>query len=242
MRSLRLAALFAVAVLLAGCGGGGGGGEDNGVADKTADEIVADATAAAKSANSVYVHGSTTSGGQPLVIDVHLVRDKGGAGHLEVNGFSVDIVRVGNTAYFKGDDDFWKQFGGEAAATLFKDKWVSAPADRGDLASLTPLTDIGQLFDGILGEHGALEKGDKTDVNGTSAIKVEDTEQGGAIYVATEGEPYPLKLESSTEQPGSIEFEDWDKSYDVNAPEDAVDLGQLTGGSSGTSTETTTTG
>jgi hypothetical protein len=244
MRLLRIAALFAVAVLLAGCGGGGGGGEDNGVADKTADEIVADATAAAKSASSVYVHGSTTSGDQPLVIDVHLVKDKGGTGHLEVNGFSVEIVRVGNTAYFKGDNDFWAQFGGAAAAALFKDKWVSAPADSGDLASLTPLTDISQLFDGILGQHGKLEKGGETDVNGTPAIKVEDTEQDGTLYVATEGEPYPLKLEGG-DQKGSIEFEDWDKSYDFDAPEDAVDLGQLAGGSggtTGTSTETTTTG
>src|SRR4051794_22145112 len=170
MKLARIALLLLVAGLLAGCGGGGdSGGDDNGVAEKTADEIVTDATAAAKSASSVYVHGSTTSGDEPLQIDVHLVKDKGVAGHLEANGLSFDIVRVGDKAYFKGDDAFWTQFGGAAAATLFKDKWVQAPADSGDLASLTPLTDISQLFDGILGEHGTLEKGDTTDVDGTSA-------------------------------------------------------------------------
>jgi hypothetical protein len=221
--------LLLATVLLAGCGGGGGGGNDNGVADKTADEIVADATTAAKNADTVYIHGSGTNEGQELAIDLHLVADEGGAGHLTVGGLSFDIVRIGDTAYFKGDESFWKQFGGDAAAQLFKDKWVQAPA-TGDFASLAQLTDPGELFDGILGSHGTLEKGDKTDVDGTPAITVEDTEQNGTLYVATEDEPYPLKLETGGDDEGAIVFEDWNEDYSLEAPEDAVDMSQLQGG------------
>src|SRR3954464_3536028 len=97
MRSAKslLPLLLLAAALLAGCGGGGGGGNDNGVADKTADEIVADATTAAKNADSVYVHGSGTNEGQELAIDLHLVADEGGAGHVSVSGLNFDIVRIG---------------------------------------------------------------------------------------------------------------------------------------------------
>ena len=233
MKRWHLLPLLAVAFVLAGCGGDGdSGGGDNGVAAKTADEIVADALEAGKAAQSVYVHGGTTAGTDPLELDLHLVAGEGGEGHLVANGLSFDIVRIDDTAYFKGDEAFWQQFGGAAAATLFQDKWVKAPADSGDLASLTPLTDIGQLLEGILGEHGTLEKGDETEVNGTSAIAVEDTEQDGTLYVATEGEPYPLKLEGAGDgsSEGTIEFDDWDEEYELEAPEDAVDMSQLQGG------------
>ena len=74
---------------------------------------------------------------------MHLVAGEGGEGHLVVNGLSFDIVRIGDTAYFKGDDDFWRQFGGEAAVQLLHDRWLEAPATSGDLASFTPLTDGG---------------------------------------------------------------------------------------------------
>ena len=226
----RLLPLLVVAPLLAACGGGGGG-TDNGVAAKSADEIVADALAAGKEAQSVSVHGGTNAGSDPLELDLHLVAGEGGEGHLVANGLSFDIVRIGDTAYFKGDEAFWRQFGGDAAAALFQDKWVKAPADSGDLASLTPLTDIEQLLDGILGEHGTLEKGDETDVDGTPAIAVEDTEQEGTLYVATEGEPYPLKLEGAGgDTEGTIAFDDWDEDYELEAPEDAVDMSQLQGG------------
>jgi hypothetical protein len=81
----RIAVLALTAVALAGCGGGGGG-DDNGVADKTADEIVADSLTAAKSADSVHVTGSVDNEGDQLEIDMHIVEGKGGAGHLSTGG------------------------------------------------------------------------------------------------------------------------------------------------------------
>jgi hypothetical protein len=225
VKLLRLVPLLAAAALLAGCGGGGS--SDNGVADKSAEEIVADAMTAAKSASSVYVHGGTASAGSPIQIDMHLVADEGGEGHLEVNGLSFDMVRVGDTAYFKGDDAFWSQFGGEAVVELMGDRWLEAPADSGDLASFTPLTDIDQLFDAILGDPGSVEKGEETEVDGQPAIAIDDTGEGGTLYVSTEGEPYPLKVEKTGEGGGTISFDDWNEDYELTVPEDSVDISQL---------------
>jgi hypothetical protein len=226
---LRLVSLLATAVVLSACGGGSGS-SSNGVAEMTADEIVAEALTASKAATSVYVHGGTSSGGDPIEIDMHLVAGEGGEGHLVVNNLSFDMVRIGDQAYFKGDDEFWRQLGGEAAVQLLRDRWLVAPADSGDLATFTPLTDIEQLFDAILTEHGPLEKGEETEVDGEPAIAVEDTSDGGMLYVATEGEPYPLKIEQTGEDAGSIAFDDWNEDYELTAPEDAIDISQLQGG------------
>ncbi|HEY7537187.1 MAG TPA: hypothetical protein VH721_04310 [Gaiellaceae bacterium] len=224
MKLRRLAPLLVAAALVAGCGGGASG---NGVADKSADEIVADAGAAAKEATSVYVHGGTTSGSSPIEIDMHLVAGEGGAGHLVANGLSFDVVRIGDKAYFKGDDALWRQLGGEAAVALLHDRWLVAPATSGELASFAPLTDIEQLFDALLGDHGTLEKGDETEIDGNPAIAVEDTAEGGTLYVATTGEPYPLKVEGGSDSPGTISFDDWNEEYELTAPEGAIDIAQL---------------
>jgi hypothetical protein len=224
-----LALLAAIVLVLAGCGGGSGGSDDNGVAAKSADEILADTTAAVKEATSVYVHGGGTSEGSPLELDLHLVANEGGAGHVSVGDLSFDIVRIGDTTYFKGDDDFLTQVGGEAAVQLFHDRWIQAPADSGDLASFTPLTDIEQLFEGVFSGHEDVEKGDETDVNGQPAIEVKDTSSDGTLYVSTEGQPYPLKLASGADDDssGEIFFEDWDESFELETPEDPVDISQL---------------
>jgi hypothetical protein len=225
VKFVRIAALALAALALAGCGGGSGG-EDNGVADKTADEIVADSLTAAKSAESVHVTGSVDNDGEPLEIDMHIVEGKGGAGHLATGGQSFDIVRTGDKVYIKGDDAFWKGIGGDAAVTLFHGKWLVASSTEDDFASFLPLTDIDQFFEGVLSDNENLTKGDETEVDGTSAIAIEQPEKG-TLYVATEGEPYPLKVEGAEDNEGSISFEDWNEGYDFDEPEDAVDFAQL---------------
>jgi hypothetical protein len=224
VRLLRAALLVAAALLLGGCGGGGSGG--NGVAEKSPDEIVTAALTAAKAADSVHVQGEA-GGDDPLEIDVRLVAGEGGEGRLVANGLSFEIVRIGDRAYFRGDGEFWRNFGGGAVVELLEGRWVEAPADTGDLASFTPLTDIEQLFDGILGDHGELSKGDETEVDGTPAIAIEDTTEGGTLYVATEGEPYPLKIEGPDDSPGSIQFDAWNEEHELTKPANSVDLSKF---------------
>src|SRR5206468_2102457 len=125
---------------------------------------------------------------------LHLVAGKGGEGRMTTNGLAFDIIRIDGSAYFKGDASFWRQFGGAAAATLFKGRWLKAPAASGRLASLTPLTDIRQLFGAIFTSHGTLAVGKETTIDGRPAIAIVDTTQGGTLYVATTGKPYPVAL------------------------------------------------
>jgi hypothetical protein len=224
MRQATLAVLALAVVAAAGCGGGNGNGE----AGKPAARIVKDAAAAAKQATSVHVYGSGTADGQPLRLDLYLVAGKGGRGHVTANGLSFDLIRIGRTAYFRGDSTFWSRFGAGAAATLLEGRWLSAPADSGDFASFAPLTDVSKLFDAILGGHAALAKGPAKRIGKQPAIAVVDRgEDGGTLYVATTGKPYPLEVVSAQGRRGTIHFDGWDEKIPLEAPANAIDVSKL---------------
>ena len=87
MRRLVVAVYVVLSVaVLAGCGGSKS--TSNGVASKSADQIVAAAKAAASSATSVHAYGSGSDNGVPLVINLHIVAGKGGKGSLSEHGLS----------------------------------------------------------------------------------------------------------------------------------------------------------
>jgi hypothetical protein len=229
VRSVRLALLGTAVLLAAGCGGSSGG-KSSGEENKSAGQIVTDAETAAKSATAVHVVGSGVSGGSPLVLDLYLVAGKGGKGRLTVNGLTFDIVRVGQTAYFRGDSSFWRHFGNDALAALLKGRWLSEPVSHGALATFAPLTDIGKLFHAILSTHGKLSKGQTTTVKGQAAVAIIDrSSSGGTLYVAISGPPFPLEVDAPSGKQGKIDFEEWNQPVKLVAPANAVDVSKLKG-------------
>jgi hypothetical protein len=218
----RLAFALLVVLAVAGCGGGT---KSNGEATKTAAEVVADAQKAAVDATIVHVVGQGTDNGSPLKIDLWVGNGKG-KGHLEESGLGFDIVRVGDVVYIKGGSAFLEKFAGAGAAALLHDKWLKGPATSGQLASLASLTDKKQFFKGVLGQHGKVENKGETDYHGAKAVEIRDTTQGGSLFVAATGAPYPVALEGGKQQ-GNITFTDWDGSESIEAPKGAVDLSSL---------------
>jgi hypothetical protein len=212
-----------VALVLAGCGGSGSNGE----AKKPAAQIVADAKRAALAASSVHVTGAGADNGQPLNLDL-TIGHRTAKGHLRESGASFDLIRVGGTVYVKGDDAFLRKFGGAAAVTLFHDRWLKGPVAASQLGALAPLTDLQQFFSGVLGQHGVIENKGETTRKGTKVVEIRDTTQGGSLFVAATGEPYPIALAGGGEQ-GDIEFADWNADSEIVAPKSAVDLTQLSG-------------
>jgi hypothetical protein len=220
----RRSALLGLALFaLAGCGGGSSNGEEK----KTAAQIVADARQAALAASSVHVTGAGTDSGRPLKLDLTIGHDSA-KGHLEESGASFDVIRVGNTVYVRGDEAFLKKFGGTAAATLFHNRWLKGSISDPQLGALAPLTDLKQFFEGVLGQHGVIKKTGATTRNGAKVVEIRDTTQGGSLFVAATGEPFPLALAGGGQQ-GDIEFADWNAEAEIAAPENAVDLSQLGG-------------
>ena len=228
MRATALA-LVLTAAFLAGCGSSGTTAKANDEASKPPARVLADAKAAATSASSAHVSGSINAGGTPTTLDLTTARNRGAKGSMSTNGLKFDLVRIGNTVYIRGSDEFYKHFAGAAVAQLLHGKWLKAPATRGRLKSIAPLTSIGALFAGISSRHGKLANDGTTSYKGQDVVAVRDTSDGSKLYVAATGKPYPVAIVGGKNQSGTITFGDWNKSVSLSAPSDAIDIGQFGG-------------
>lgn len=223
-------ALVLTAALLAGCGSSKKESASNGEASKSPTQVLADAKAAATNAASAHVAGSIVSGGTPISLDLSMARGKGAKGSMSTNGLSFDLVRVGDTVYIKGSDEFYKHFAGAAVAQLLHGNWLKASATQGQLKSLAPLTSIGALFTGISTHHGKLASEGTTTYHGQKVAEIRDTSDNSKLYVAATGKPYPVAIVGGKKgQSGAITFDDWNKSVSLSAPSDAIDISQFGG-------------
>ncbi len=229
----KIAALAACALLAAGalsaCGGGSSS-SGNGVESKSADAIVSDASDAAKGLQSVHAAGSIVDSGKRTALDLEMVAGKGARGKVSEGNLNFQIVAIGQDLYLKADAATWRRVAGDAAAQLLQDKWLKAPANSGDFASVARLTDLPGLLNALLSTHGKLAKGETSTVNGQKVVAVRDTTNGGTLYVATTGKPYPVQVTHGGSQEGSLSFDRYNESVSLAAPANAVDISQLTSG------------
>lgn len=221
-----LAALGAVAAL-AGCGSSSSG---NGVAAKSPTQILEATKAAASKAASVHIAGSIVSEGKSIALDMELLSGKGGKGKISQEGFSINLIQVNGAVYINGSTAFYRHVAGAAAAQLLQGKWLKAPANSGELASLSSLTNLSKLIDTTLESHGALKKGSETSVDGQKAIGVTDSAKGGTLYVATTGTAYPLQIVKTGGGGGKVTFDRWNEAVTLTPPANAIDISQLQSG------------
>ncbi len=217
-------AALALAGAAAGCGGGSSG---NGVADKSPGDILAATKAATDGATSVHVAGSIVSGKAPITLDMHLLAGRGGRGRLSENGLAFELIQVGGTVYIKGSPAFYKQIGGDAAAQLLEGKWLKASASSSDFASLGQLTNLHALVEQTLANHGSLKKSGTSTLDGQKVVGITDTSQGGTLFIATTGKPYPVEISKDGSGGGKVTFDSWNQKVALAAPANAIDVNQL---------------
>jgi hypothetical protein len=203
-----------------------GGSSDNSIASKSPDEIFNAANHAIVRASSVHISGSLVSGGLPVSLDLNLASGKGGTGRMSESGLTFRIIAVGNNIYIQGTPAFWAHFGGPAVARRLAGKWLKAPGS-GQFASVSALTNMQELFNRLLQSHGVLKKNGTTTVNGQKAVAVTDTTQGGTLYVAATGQPYPIEVVKRGVGGGQITFDRINQPVQLTPPANALDLSQL---------------
>lgn len=228
MRASALA-LVVAGLVLAGCGGHKKSASSNGESSKSAATVLADAKAAADGASSTRVSGSIKSGGTPIELDLTMANGKA-KGSMATGGLKFQLIRIGDTAYIQGSDDFYKHFAGAAVAQLLHGKWLKASIVSGRFASLAPLTSISLLFDRVASNHGKLANDGTTTFQGQKVVEIRDTSDNSKLYVASTGKPYPVGIVGGKKgQTGTIAFSDWNKALSVSAPKGAIDISKLGG-------------
>jgi hypothetical protein len=200
----------------------------NGIASKSPSEIVSAARSAVEGVSSVHVSGSGLSDGVPIALNLYLVAGKGGRGTVSDNGETFSLVVIGKTLYFEASRSFWTNNGGKAAANLFAGKWLKTPA-TGQFAAVSEFTDIHSLFTKLLSPPGALTRGPTSTLHGQPAVAVTDNGNGGTLYVATTGQPYPLEVVNNTKKHGTLVINGINQSVTLAAPKTSIDISKLGG-------------
>jgi hypothetical protein len=217
-----------LAAALAGCGESPS--SSNGVASRTPAQIAVVATEAATGAATVHVAGSIVSEGQPISVDMELVAGKGAQGWITLPGLDIRLVRIAQALYIKGGAALYSRFAGPVAAHALRGKWLKQSAGGGALASLATLTNLSQLIDLALADHGKLTRAGTRTVNGERAVGVSDLAGGGTLYVATTGTPYPLAIVKRGEGRGRLVFDKWNQPVSLVVPPDPININQLQSG------------
>lgn len=249
MRPYRLLAAVPVAVLLAaGCGGesttgtgtpaaSGSSGSASaapagqGIAALPAAEILTKATAALKAAKSVRIKGQGGPATSQFTIDMRYTGSDS-TGTLGVNGQTVELRKLGQDVYIKGSRQFWTGNGGGTAAQLLADKWLKTPLTDKRFGGLAELTDLGEAADNLLDADGTITKGAEKAINGVPAVGLDSSgKDGGTLWVATAGEPYPLRIEpgAGSGQQGALDFLGYGESVSVELPpaDQVIDVSTL---------------
>lgn len=221
--------ISAVAAGLAACaiGACGSSSSGNGVAAKSASDIVTSATNAIQSAKSVHVSGSLNDSGQSIKLDLNILSGQGATGSMSQSGLGFQLIAVGKYVYINGSPTFWTHFGGSAAATLFQGRWLKAPSNSRDFASLSSLTNLHALANGLLTGHGSLTKGSTKTVNGRRVIAVTDASKSSQLFVATTGKPYPIQIAKTGSPSQHVDFDRYDAAVKLAPPAKSIDISQL---------------
>ena len=189
--------------------------EDNGVSALSAEQILTKAKTALGAANAVHIKGTGVDDDGTVKIDMRYGPD-GAVGSFIVSGQRLDLRRVGEVVYIKGDASFWTTFANASVAKLLGGKYVKTSLTDDDLGDLAAATDLSASVDDFLEPDGTISKGGPTTIAGQPAIGlVSKDKTDGTLYVATTGRPYPLSVEGGG---NSVTFTGYGEALTVTAP------------------------
>jgi hypothetical protein len=208
---VRLSALIvASALVLVGCGGG----SDEGVADLSANKILAAAKKQLADEKFVTIKGSgiDEEAGEKISVDVSFA-DESATGSVSVSGMTLKLLKAGGKSYFKADKSFFESAGAPAeAVTQIGDKWVVIdPADPNfsEIASFVSKKDF---VNELLKPESKVTKGKEKKVNGVDCVALKDKD--GTFYFAKK-DARPISLVTTKDGKGTLDF-----TYDkVSVPE-----------------------
>ena len=229
-RAVAALAVIGVLAVTGGCGDSDDDGGDSDFAKQSGDKIAADAKADMKALEEVTFNGEITSEGDTITLDVQASSAGDCTGSIGIGGGSAEILAKDGANWFKPDEAFWRANAPDTADAIISavgDKWV-LDTD----SNFAQFCDLDAFFDNLFKDEEGASKYETTgtdEIDGEQVVKVEQSDDKGTSvgYVRIDGDHYLLKLERTEgDEPGHLEFSDFDKEFDVTAPadEDVIDL------------------
>ncbi|MBJ6639014.1 hypothetical protein H4K36_16100 [Streptomyces sp. DHE7-1] len=207
-------------------------------------EIADRALKATTGASSLRMKGDVADDESTGTIGLDMALDKKGecAGTMSMGGQGkADLVKTGSTVYMKYDEAFLRaQSKGEskadtdAAVDMLAGKWTKMAVKGQDAKDIAGFCDLNSVLAGAGDVSSDATRGKTTTVDGTPAIVLheKDGKDRYTLYVATEGKPYLLKVDSASgaKEPVHLSFGDFDQPVPARKPAGKViDLDALGG-------------
>jgi hypothetical protein len=187
----------------------------NGIEKLKGKDLLERVVEASSNAESLRIKGTVKDGKSAVTFNLTVTGKGDASGTIGVDDVKFEIIRIGKTVYLKGNEAFY----GEADKETLKEltsNYVKATTDDKDFAAFIDLTKLSTIFEGFLPDGPTLlVKGERKVVNDRPALRLGDL--SGSIWVATEGEPYILRLDAGKQ--GGLDFLDYDKPFAPKAPD-----------------------
>lgn len=203
-------------------------------AELSAAELVAKARVSAASVRAVAVFAHVTSRRTTVSMNIRIDRKTGAFdGTVKVDSASVDVRRIDDDAWLKGDRDYWVKTGATAAqADQLDGKFVhltaSSPGWDG-LVKMVGLADVESLLSGFK----ATERGPAQIAAGRMSIPVRGADAGDSstLYLSVSEDLRPTRVDSDRDN--WVEFRSYMNGVSVVRPEakDVIEVPQAPGGS-----------
>lgn len=181
-------------------------------------QALARTKAAFTGASSVHVvvHGKSDQG-QTIGYDVRYARGKGATGSVNAGTGEIKVIAIGSDVYFTGDAKVLATFGAAGAAGTWFKTTTGSPVGK----ALGQLTDVDKFAEQMFKPSGAVEVGPGKDVDGKQTVGlINKGTDGGTLYVAAQGEPYPLLIEppATKGDKGQARFTEYGAPVTLKAP------------------------
>lgn len=191
-----LAGVCVTGLAVAACGGGG-----DPLANMSAKQVLTKAENNLKAASTFGFSGSINESDGRTTVHLDYKHGTGCKGTIAVAGQgSFALTVIGQTAWVKPDDTFWRTYAGSNAAqaiALFHDRYLKGSTSNANVASLTKLCDVNSLVS-QLGVPTDVTKGKVTTVNGQQVVPLTDKAKGGTLYVTDTSNPQIVQIVNTT--------------------------------------------
>lgn len=223
---LAVAGIAACTSLVAACGSTAP--SSNGVATKSAAQIVSATETAGNRATSVRVVGFGTFQGQSVRVDIVAGRGIAG-GSATTHGATFRIVVTTKTIYLEAGRASWLVLThSDTIADLLAGRWLATPTSTSQFRDFHDVFGgFGQIIRALAG-NGPFTKGEAARLDRRPVVAVTNAKRV-TLYVATTGTPYLESVHALGPPQGTIRFEDYGTARLPAIPRHAVPLGSLEG-------------
>lgn len=200
-------------------------------AKQDGEAIVAAAGEAMQDVSSLRLTGQVRDAGEQYFVDVSVDREDRCTGTLRIGGSHLDIRRIGDRAWVKGEAGAFNRLGGgslpRAALKRLSTSWL--PLSGRPAASLCDLDRLLKTFqvvdfDAKGGDREDLPAtvGEESSLDGQTVVQL-SASPGGAhdemIWVRSEAPHHVVKIESTaTQDGGTLAFSEFDEDVEVETP------------------------